>query len=343
MKRITIKDVAKDANVSIATVSKVINNKGYVSEATFDKVTQSIEKLGYRVNANARNLKSATSNKVAVLISDISNIYLMSIAKEVEKTISSLGYHMILMSHNDDEEIEYASLKILLEQRVAALVIIPTGRNAETIQSFIKSHIPVIALDREVEGLETDLIVDNNYYGSFRSVEYLYELGHKRIGIIYGHTNNSIGRERYEGAVEAIHHFGLVEEDLYIKKTNFDEQLSYRATMELLSLPNAPSAIYSCNNTITKGVLKAIWDLGLSIPEDISLIAFGDSKQWELVTPKLTLMTQTYNRIGIETSILLKNRLTLKEDFPLKKTYLKPMLQLGNSCEKFNDEKEKRV
>jgi len=332
MKKVTIKDVAKDAGVSIATVSKVINNKGYIGEETFEKVTESIERLGYRVNANARSLKSAKSNKVAVLISDISNFYLMSIAKEVEKTIRSLGLHMILMSHNDEDKLERASLKILLEQQIAALVIIPTGGNASTIQTFIKSKIPVIAIDREIEDVETDLIVDDNYYGSFESIKYLHDLGHERIGVIYGHTKNSIGRDRYQGAIEAIKHFNLNQDISLIKETNFVEDLAYRATMELLLLPEAPTAIYSCNNTMTKGVIKAIKEQGLQIPNDISVIAFGDSKQWELVTPKLSLMAQPMNRIALETSILLKNRLTLKENFSYKKVIIKPTLHPGDSC-----------
>lgn len=334
MRKVTIKDVAKDAGVSIATVSKVINQKNYVGKNTQAKVMDSIESLGYRVNANARSLKSSRSNKVAVIISDISNFYLMSIAKEVEQTIRSLGLHMILLSHNDEEDIEFASLQIILEQQVAALVIIPTGGNAETFRSIKKSNIPVIAVDRQIDHVETDLIIDDNYFGSFESIKYLSQLGHSSIGIIYGHQRNSIGRDRYKGAIEALKYFQLDEKPSLIKETNFKEEIAYRATMELLLLPDPPTAIYSCNNTMTKGVLKAISEQGLQIPEDVSVMAFGDSKQWELITPKITLMAQPINRIGIETSILLKNRLMLEHKFPSKKVIIKPTLQPGDSCRK---------
>lgn len=334
MKRITIKDVAKDAGVSIATVSKVINQKGYIGQDTFKKVSASIERLGYKVNANAQSLKSSKSNKVGVLISDISNYYLMSIAKEVEKTIRSLGLHMILMSHNDEKEIEEASLQILLEQQIAALVIIPTGGNAATLASFQKANIPVIAIDRQVDGLETDLIVDDNFNGSYDSIRYLKELGHQRIGLIYGHRLNSIGRDRYQGAMKAIHDFHLDIDPLLIRETNFVEETAYRDTIELLRLPNPPTAIYSCNNTMTIGVIRAIKEQAMKVPDDISVIAFGDKKQWKLITPKMTLMTQPLNRIGIETAVLLKNRLTFKDNFALKKIIIKPTLQKGNSCKK---------
>ncbi|WP_339226875.1 LacI family DNA-binding transcriptional regulator [Oceanobacillus sp. FSL K6-2867] len=334
MKKITIKDVAKDAGVSISTVSKVINNKGYIGKDSRAKVVESIKRLGYKVNANARSLKSSKSNKVAVLISDISNPYLMSIAKEVEKTIRGLGFHMILVSHSDEEGTENAALQIIIEQQVAAIVVIPTGGNQDVFQSIKKSNIPVISVDREIENVETDLIVDDNYYGSFESVRYLSELGHKRIGIIYGHTRNSIGRDRYQGAMDAIKHFNLDSDLTLIKETNFKEELAYRATMELMRLPDAPTAIYSCNNTMTIGVLKALRDYGVHIPNEVSIIAFGDQKQWELFVPKLTLMTQHISRIGIEASIMLKNRLMLDKRFPEKKIVIRPTLVEGQSCRK---------
>ncbi|NGP45753.1 LacI family transcriptional regulator [Bacillaceae bacterium SIJ1] len=332
MKKVTMNDVAKDAGVSIATVSKVINNKGYVGQQTFENVVMSIQRLGYRVNANARSLKSAMSNKVAVLISDISNFYLMSLAKQIEKTIRTLGMHMILLSHNDDEAQEYAALQIILEQQVAAVVIIPTGGNNETIDYIKNLRIPVIAIDREVEGVETDLIVDDNHFGSYESMFYLHQLGHHRIGVIYGHFKNSIARDRYQGAVDAIKDFQLDSEDSLIKKADFSEESAFQQTTELLQSGEMPTAIYSCNNTMTKGVIKAIWEQRLKIGEDISVIAFGERSQWELFRPQLTLMTQPVNQIGVEASILLRDRLTSSMDFPLKTIVIKPILDEGKSC-----------
>jgi LacI family transcriptional regulator len=333
MKKVTIKDVAKDAGVSVGTVSKVINNKGYVGKETLVKVMASIDRLGYSVNANARSLKSSKSNKVAVLISDISNFYLMSIAKEMEKTIRALGYHMILLSHNDDEQLELASLQIILEQQVDALVIIPTGGNGEMIGSIKRKGIPVISIDRKVDDVVTDLIMDDHYYGSFETIKYLHLLGHRRIGVIYGHRQNSIGRERYQGAIDAIKQLNMDEDSTLIKEANFKEEQAYRSTMELLLSPKPPTAIYSCNNTMTKGVLKAVREQGLRVAEDVSIIAFGDRAQWELITPALSLMAQPVKRIGIEASILLKNRLEAHEEFAEKQIIIKPELVPGNSCQ----------
>lgn len=332
MRRVTIKDVAKDAQVSIATVSKVINDKGYVGKDTRDTVLKSIQRLGYSVNANARSLKASKSNKIAVLTSDISNPYLMSIAKDVEEMIRSLGSHMILLSHNDDPQLEREALKIIMEQQVDALVIIPTGENGDMIESIQKKNIPVIAIDRQVNEVDTDLIVDDNYYGSYECMHYLHRLGHETVGIIYGHERNSIGRERLHGAVDAVKELGMDDRESLVLEADFKEAEAYRATIELLMNPKPPTAIYSCNNTMTKGVLKAVRDQELRIPEDVSVIAFGDNAQWELIEPKLTLMTQPMKRIGMEASIMLKNRLTLKEQFDVQKKVMKPSLVEGASC-----------
>jgi LacI family transcriptional regulator len=158
MKRTTIKDVAKHAGVSIGTVSKVLNSKGYVSKASRDRVLHSIKQLNYQVNANARSLKASKTNKIGVIMSDIANPYLMSIAKSVENMIRSIQCHMILMSHNEDEPTEKELLQLMMEQQVDALVLIPTGGNADCIQAMMATGIPIIAVDRKIEGIETDLI-----------------------------------------------------------------------------------------------------------------------------------------------------------------------------------------
>lgn len=336
MRKITIKDVAKHAGVSIGTVSKVMNNKGYASSKTREIVLKAVDELSYKVNAHARDLKSSKSNRVGVIISDISNPYLMSIAKSVEEMLRTINYHMILMSHNEDEQIERESMQILLEQQVDALVTIPTGENADMVKMFLDRAIPVIAVDRKVETIETDLIVDDNYYGSYESIMYLRSIGHERIGVLYGHEKNSIGRERYQGAVDAIKEDGGSIDYSLIKQANFLEEDAYQATTEMILSPKPPTAIYSCNNTMTIGMLRAIYDQNLNFPNDISVIAFGDSAQWKLVKPSLTIMTQPLKRIGNEASIMLKNRLLADENYPIKQIVIKPKLTVNDSCKRLN-------
>jgi DNA-binding LacI/PurR family transcriptional regulator len=329
--KVTIKEVARHAGVSIATVSKVINNRDYVSEKTREKVKRAIAELQYEVNANAQSLKAVRSRKVAVLVSDISNTYLMSIAKAVEEMIRSIGYHMILMSHNDAPDIEYELLQIVQQQQVDAMVLIPTGENSSTIKRMVTLGVHVIAVDRKVNDLQTDYIADDNFYGSYESVRYLQSLRHQRIAVLYGHRRNSIGEERYQGALAALKEGNTYDPTLF-RGANFKEEEAYRLTTELLSLPEPPTAIYSANNTMTLGVLQAIKERGLEMPNDISVIAFGDETQWKLFRPKLTLMVQQAQQIGLEAAIMLKNRLTIEKPYPVQERIIKPVLQQNETC-----------
>ncbi|GED29932.1 LacI family DNA-binding transcriptional regulator [Brevibacillus centrosporus] len=332
MKKVTIKDVAKHAGVSIGTVSKVLNDKGYVSSGIYSRVTEAISELNYQVNANARSLKASKTNKVGVIVQDISNPYMMSIAKTIEDKIRPSHYHMLVMSHNEDPHTERELLQLILEQRVDGLVLVPTSGNADMIQKVLDHKIPVILVDRKVEGITTDYIVDDNYYGSYESIAYLHSLGHRRIGVIYGTTNSSIGKERYEGAVDALKHFACSNDEALLVSGKFKAEDAYKATIELLFLPDPPTAIYCCNNTMTVGMLKAIQEQAWRFPEDISIISYGDVNQWELIQPPLTLMTQPLKRIGVEAAIILKNRLTMEEPFPPKQIVIKPELLVRASC-----------
>lgn len=333
MKSVTIKDVAKIAEVSIATVSKVLNNKGYVSKEAHQKVTDAIKQLNYQVNANARSLKAFKTNKVGVIVSDISNYYMMSIAKAIEDTIRPLNFHLLVMSHNEDEKTEYELLQLALEQRVDGLVLVPTGGNTEIIQYIKEQNIPVVIVDRKVTGIDCDLIVDDNYFGSYESISYLHSLGHRRVGVIYGTTNMSLGQERLQGAVDALKDLNCLEDESLLVSGHFTEEGGYVATKELLFLSQHPTAIYCCNNTMTKGMLKVLHEQSINIPESISIISYGHLAQWELIQPSLTIMTQPLKRIGLEAAVVLKNRLmSTEKNFTPKKLVIKPELIIRNSC-----------
>lgn len=334
MNKVTIKDVAKNAGVSIGTVSKVLNDKGYVSKELRKRVQDTIQQLNYQVNANARSLKISKTNKIGVIVSDISNTYQMSLAKSVEDMIRSMYYHMLVMSHNEDPQTERELLRLILEQRVDGLVLYPTGgeRNADMIQMVQGHRIPVIIVDRKVEGITTDIIVDDNYHGSFESIAYLNSLGHRRIGVIYGTQKISVGKERLEGAMAAIRHFQCSEDESLMICGKFSAEDSYKATLQLLFLPTPPTAIYCCNNTMTVGMMRAIQEQGVKIPEEISVISFGDASQWELIQPPLTLIHQPLKRIGVEAAIILKNRLTMGSEYTPKQLVIKPELLVRGSC-----------
>lgn len=333
----TIKDVAKEAGLSISTVSKVLNNRGYVSVESRKKVMEAVKKLDYQVNAAARSLKSSKSNKVGVIVSDISNYYMMSLAKAIEDTISPLGYHLLVMSHNEDSQIEEKLLQIIIEQRVDGLVLVPTGKNGGMIQTVLNKGIPTVLVDRKVDDIHTDLIVDDNYYGSYEAIRYLKSLGHERIGIIYGTMTTSLGQERFQGAVDALKSFNCSLDQSLLVSGSFTQEGAYKAAKELFFLPQRPTAIYCLNNTMTKGLMKACFEQKIDIPDELSIIAYGDLEQWELVRPPLTMITQPLKRVGLEAALILKNRLTSGQSKydPIQRM-IKPELAIRSSCVRKN-------
>lgn len=337
MKRVTIKEVAKKSGVSISTVSKVLNNKGSISETTKQKIHNAVEELNYNVNANARNLKANSSHKVALLISSITNYYLMSIAKEIENTIRSLGYHMILLSHDDNPKIEKEALKIIIEEDVSALIIIPTGENASDLELFKRYGVPVVVIDREVSDYTSNLVTEDHFYGSYESMKYLANNNHKRIGILMGHLKNSVGIDRYEGTIQAIHDFHLDKSYELIKFTDFDDQKAYLATTELLNLSVPPTAIFACNNTIAQGMIRALKDASIQIPEQLSIIFYGNPKQWTLVEPNFTMMAQSVDVLSKEASELLKEMLTSHRVDAFSVVRIKPELVIGESVKNFKE------
>lgn len=342
MKRVSIKDVAQAAQVSIATVSKVINKKGYVSKEVQERVLDAVQQLNYQVNANARSLKASKTNKVGVIVSDISNHYMMSIAKVIEDTIRPLNYHLLFMSHNEDITTERELLQLIVEQRVDGLVLVPTGGNSGLIRYVIDLGIPVVIVDREVEGVKCDIIVDDNYYGSYESISYLNSLGHRRVGVIYGTTSNSLGYQRLQGAKDALRDLDCVLDESLVISGKFTVDGAYQATKELLLLPEPPTAIYCCNNTMTIGMLKACQEHRIRIPEDLSVICYGEQSLWELIQPPLTLMTQPLKRIGMEAAIMMKNRLTHPEEKMVpKKLVIRPELVIRSSCARPSSLQEK--
>lgn len=336
VKAITIKDVAQRAGFSIATVSKVLNNKGSFSQETKSKIMQAVNELNYRVNASARNLKTSKTNKIGVIVSNIANFYMMSIAKAVEEIVKPLGYHLLVMSHAEDPEVEKELLQISIEERVAGLIIVPTGdKNKEMIGQVMNQRIPVVLVDRIIEGMHCDAIVDDNFSGSYNVIKYLASLDHHDIGIIHGATNMSMGKERLQGALNALKDFGCNLDQSFIVNGKFTEEGSYKAALELLLLPKPPSAIYCLNNTMTKGLLRVCDHQGINVPDDLSIISFGHLEQWEFIRPALTMMAQPLKRIGLEAAIILKNRLNMNENnYPTNqpvKLMIKPKLIIKDS------------
>lgn len=337
MKKITIKEVAKKAGVSTATVSRVLNNNYPVSDEARERVYTVIKELNYSPNAIARSLKNNKTNLIGFVVGDISNPYFMKIARVIEDDMRARGYNIIMAVTHEDEELEKKLLKVLFEKRVDSVVIAPSGSNIEELLNFINSGVNVIAIDRKVEGLNIDTVIEDNFDAAYDLTELLIKSGHKKIAIVNGRLDVTTGAERSKGFKSAMNNNNIPIIDEYLLYGNFDEEKAYFEVKKLLMKENVekPTAIFATNNKMAEGAMVAIQELGYKIPEDISMVSYGELSAPELVEPRLTVVQQDAYAIGRKVSnILIEKAENEVNNKNFKEYILCPKIYLGESIKR---------
>lgn len=331
---VTIKDVAKSANVSIATVSRLIRNDGFISEELKKRINEAIKELDYKPNLVARSLKLRKSNTIGLIFPDIENPFFISLIKKAEEVAYENGYSVILGNTENNPEKEKLYLEVFKGKLVDGYIIITSFSDKNYISESLKDE-KVIYVDRSlgIDG-ETCIKLDNKK-GIKLALEYLISLNHKKIGIINVPTNITTGKERYEGYKQILRKNNIEIDENIIKFAGFSAESSLEKTKELLELKNRPTAILPTSNLTTVGALMAINELNLKIPEDISIIGF-DELDWSiLLNPPLTTIKQPayrFGEIGIKTLLKKIGGKKLKN----KTIVLKPEIIIRKSCRKIN-------
>jgi LacI family transcriptional regulator len=335
--KITIKDVAKRAGVSLGTASKVINGQGNVDPKLRDKVMEAVSDLNYRANAIARSLRSSSSFTLAVMLADITNPFQMMLARGIEEVAYKNGYHLLMSSTKEDPEIERQNLNMLFEKRVDGLILVTTGQSNDELYTFLRAGVPVVLIDRPVTSLPVDIVADDNLLGMELLIDHLYQFGHRRIAYVGGDESQIHGRMRYQGVMNAFekHRLKLLPE--LHRQGKFTYESGYEAVQYLFGLDEPPTAILSANNNITAGILRASRDLGIRIPQDLSVVGFGDLEySWNLIVPSVTVVSQSPLMIGRRAAELILQRLTSTEDLPRTHIYLTPELLVRDSSDVVN-------
>jgi len=329
----TIKDVARLAKVSHTTVSNVLNNTGYVSDETRKKVLEAIELLNYEQNILARSMKTQKSMVIGVVISDNSNPLFSLVVKGIEDSAALRGYNVILCNTNQEVERESAQMKILSERQVDGIIISVAKENIEHLDKFMKKERPIVFINRSPDRTYGDLVLTDNFRGSYEAISHLVSLGHKRIGIVGCSPEYVTGRERLNGYLSALKENNIeLDESLVIKSTVRSVDQAYMAAMEILSRPVKPTAIFGASYYSTLGILKAIRQMNLTIPKDISVIGFDDPDWSECFNPPLTTVAQSAWEMGKVASDTLIDRIEKKCDEPFKVIRLSPRLNIRASC-----------
>jgi LacI family transcriptional regulator len=302
----TVLDVAKRAGVAPITVSRVINNSGYISQATRERVESAVKELGYVPNTLARGLRSKRTKTLALVVTDITNPYFTLMARGVEDAAGASDYTVVYCNTDESEAKEEKYANILAQRQVDGVLLVPSCGNVKTIKFLLSNDINVVTLDRRISGVKIDSVRSDSEDGAYRLVKLLIGLEHKRIAMITGPKDVSTAIDRVAGYRRALIESGLGDnEQVYYGA--FNQQSGYEFTNQAMTQSPTPTAIFGANNFIAIGIIKALRDLQINVPGDVSIGAFDDFPESMLVAPFLTFVEQPAYEMGrMATEMLLK-------------------------------------
>ncbi len=327
----TMKDVAERARVSVSTVSHVLNGTRKVSEETRGEVLAAVEELSYRPNLLARGLKTRRTYTIGLLIPDIQNSFFTSVVRGVEGVALSRGYHLFLCNTDEDPGREDEYIRELARKRVDALMVAPSARREADVRRLRGEGVPFVLVDRDVEGVDADIVGVDNRAGMRLIAEHLVELGHRRIAMISGPLDKASGYERDLGLRDALSDLELALEDFLVRFGDFRTSSGREGAREPLSLRSFPTALVTDNNQMTLGALLTISEMGLGVPGDVSVVGFDDPEWAPLTGPPLTTVAQPTYEMGVRAARMLLDRMETEPGGESRKLLLEPWLVVRES------------
>ena len=306
-----ISDIAKKAGVSIVTVSRVINNNRNVNDATRARVLKVIKELNYHPSRVAKRLRSkcVSGNLLGVLIPDIQNPFYVDVLRGIEEVAYKNNYAIIMCNFSQDKKKENLYLDILQSESIDGLIAAPANEKDSEVIKLVKEGLPIVCVDRELTGVDVDVVLVNNREGAFAAVDYLIKSGYKRIAFISGLEQLPSSQYRVQGYKEALKANGIDFLPELVRFSDSKHENGKEICEELLRLPTPPDAIFTGNNLITLGALEAIHKKGLKIPQEVAVVGFDDMNWANSLNPPLTAVRQPAYEIGKRAGELLIQRI----------------------------------
>lgn len=305
----TMKDVARRAGVSVATVSRVINDTGFVSDELRERVEQVMTELKYRPSNVARSLRRQQTQTVAVVVPQLNQPFFSTLTFAIQQHLFEQGYYTFTCSTMESEDDEAAYIEMLLGQRVDGVIVAPTGRSPANIRRLLQADVPVVLVDRdfpEINGI--DRVLFDNRTGGEIGAAHLVDLGHHDIAIVGGPAYSGSIQQRLAGVKRVLARYHI---EPHIQTYNDMEQfdMGYTAAKEWLTATHRPTAIFALTDRAAVGVMHAARKLGVSLPNELSVIGFDNIPLATYSLPALTTVAQPIHEIGRHTADLLLNRL----------------------------------
>ncbi|MGQ9684186.1 MAG: LacI family DNA-binding transcriptional regulator [Anaerolineae bacterium] len=308
---VTIRDVARHAGLSLATVSRALNDSGYVSPAARQRVEQAVAALGYQPNWLARGLRGKPSGLVGLIIPDIRNLYYTAVAHAVADALRACGSEMVLCVTNEDPATDLHFLTLLRDKRVDGIIYAHPagGSNSAVVRALAASGLPIVELNRQREADLLDAVLADNERGAYQVTSYLAGLGHRRIGLIVGDPGLGNTGGRVAGYKRACAEAGLALDPDLVRSGAFSRAHGEAATRALLTLAEPPTALFAGSNRILVGVLEVLGREGIRIPADLSLAAFDDAEWLSIWNPPITAVDIAVDEMARLAVDLLQRRI----------------------------------
>ena len=294
---VTIREVAARAGVSLGTASRVLSGNPATSPEARARVTEAVSALGYRPNVQARSLRSTRTHVLGLLVSDVRNPFFGDIAHAAEQAALGADYVTLLGNANENVEQQDRYIETFLTQRVDGVVLAPQGPSA-TLDALLASRMPVVFVDRTVEGFDVPSVTTDSRLGLDEAVAHLVAAGHTRIGYIGGPQTISTGRERHDAFIDALPRHGLSVDPALVTFGDFRLASGTEAAERLLAVPKRPTALLAADNLMAEGALSTVRRQGLRIGTDVEVIAVDDIEWFAHMDPPISVVAQDAGAVG---------------------------------------------
>jgi len=332
VRRTTLADIAKEAGFSINTVSRALNGKSDVREETRQIILEAARRLEYYPDRLARGLRQQATHVLGLVVSDVANPFFGALVKSISAVARSRDYHLLLQDTDESPIREKEAVEVLLAERIDGVLICPVQEDTTAIEKLVRSGIPVVLIGRRFQDLPVDYVVPDDTQGGRLAAEHLLQLGHRRIGMINAPERISSARERYEGFVEAHQAYGLSIEPELVRSDVVDHIAGYRETAALLEQMPEVTAIVAYSDFVAFGVARAIWERGLRIPEDISLIGFDDTPLATCLPVPLSTVRSPIQELGVEAIEVLCSKIAGDLSGDVRKTISMKLISRGSTA-----------
>lgn len=297
--KVTIKDVAEKAGVSIATVSRVINNSQQVSEQVRSRVLQVIDEMGFRPNPVARSLVMKKSRLIGVVVPDMSSYFFGEIMNGIEEITRTYQYDIIVCNTRGNHDLEVRYLDLFYAKQVEGIIFMSWKLDNKVVEHISNMEIPVVMVNRNTSKLTIPSVSIDNYKASYELTKFLIEKGHKKIALIRNSIDvDAFGLEQYKGYKQALLEYGIEVNKNHVRYGDFSIENSYRIVKSFVSEHDVPSAIFATSDVMAIGAINALKDSGLNVPKDVSVVGFNDIRLASIFRPKLTVIHQPLFNIG---------------------------------------------